>query len=32
MIKIIEKATYKLDKVLLVDLLNEYKCDSQTDY
>ena len=32
MITIIEKATYKLDKVLLVDLLNEYKCDSQTDY
>ena len=25
MIKIIEKATYKLDKVLLVDLLDEYK-------
>ena len=32
MIKIIEKATYKLDKVLLVDLLDEYKCDETTDF
>ena len=32
MIKILEKATYKLDKVLLVDLLDEYKCDETTDY
>jgi len=32
MIKIIEKATYKLNKVLLVDLLDEYNCDSKTDY
>ena len=32
MITITEKATYKLDKVLLVDLLKEYKCDETTDF
>ena len=31
MIKIIEKATYKLDKVLLVDLLEDYFIDETDD-
>ena len=32
MIKIIEKATFKFEKVLLVDLLDDYKCNDKTEY